>query len=80
MFNLKAALEGAGVSFSDVIKTTVLLTDMSYFNTFNSVYAEFFEKNKYPARACYAVKDLPKPQALIEIEAIAVKPQRNLTQ
>ena len=56
MFNLKAALEGAGVTFSDVIKTTVLLTDMSYFNTFNSIYAQFFEKNKYPARACYAVK------------------------
>lgn len=56
MFNLKAALEFSGVSFSDVVKTTVLLTDMSYFNTFNSIYAEFFEKNKFPARACFAVK------------------------
>lgn len=56
MLNLKAALDGAGVTFSDVIKTTVLLTDMSYFNTFNSIYAEFFERNKFPARACYAVK------------------------
>ncbi len=39
MFNLKAALEGAGVSFSDIAKTTVLLADMSYFNQFNAIYA-----------------------------------------
>ena len=42
MFNLKAALEGAGVTFSDVAKATVLLSDMSYFNQFNSIYAQFF--------------------------------------
>jgi 2-iminobutanoate/2-iminopropanoate deaminase len=55
MKNLKAALEGAGCTFSDVAKTTVLLSDMSYFNQFNAIYAEFFEQKKYPARACYAV-------------------------
>lgn len=39
MLNLKAALEGAGVTFSDIAKTTVLLSDMSYFNQFNTIYA-----------------------------------------
>ena len=72
MENLKYALIGAGVTFSDVAKTTVLLADMSYFNAFNTIYASYFEKDKYPARACYAVKGLPK-DVLLEIEAVAIR-------
>ena len=72
MKNLKAALAGVGLTFSDVAKTNVLLTDMGFFAKFNAVYAEYFEKDRYPARVCYAVKGLPK-DSLVEIDAIASK-------
>ena len=69
--NVKAILEAAGYTMSDVVKTTVLLADIADFAAMNAVYAEFFTEN-CPARAAFAVKDLPKG-ALVEIEAIAGK-------
>ena len=42
MKNLKAALAGANATFTDVSKTTVLLSDMSFFTQFNAVYASYF--------------------------------------
>ena len=69
--NVKNILEAAGYSLNDVVKTTVLLADIADFAAMNAVYAEFFAENK-PARACFAVRDLPKA-ALVEIEAIACK-------
>lgn len=69
--NVKNILEAAGYSLNDVVKTTVLLADIADFASMNAVYAEFFSENK-PARACFAVRDLPKA-ALVEIEAIACK-------
>ena len=69
--NVKNILEAAGFSLADVVKTTVLLANMSDFAAMNAVYAEFFSA-PFPARAAFAVKDLPKA-ALVEIEAIAVK-------
>ena len=69
--NVKNILAAAGYSLNDVVKTTVLLADIADFAAMNAVYAEYFSENK-PARACFAVKDLPKG-ALVEIEAIAVK-------
>ena len=68
--NLKAILEEAGGSLDNVVKTTCLLADMSLFGPMNEVYAEEF-KAVFPARAAFAVKELPK-QALVEIEAIAI--------
>ena len=68
--NVGAILEAAGVGFSDVIKTTCFLANMSDFAAFNEVYAKYFVSK--PARSCVAVKDLPKG-ALCEIEAIAEK-------
>lgn len=67
--NIKAILAEAGASIDNVVKTTCLLADMSYFVPMNEVYAEEF-KAVYPARAAFAVKELPK-QAMIEIEVIA---------
>lgn len=67
--NIKAILEEAGGSLDNVVKTTVLLADMSLFGPMNEVYGEYF-KAVYPARAAFAVKELPK-QALVEIEAVA---------
>ena len=69
--NVSNILAAAGYSLNDVVKTTVLLADIADFATMNAVYAEFFTENK-PARACFAVRDLPRG-ALVEIEAIANK-------
>ena len=69
--NVRSILEAAGYTLADVVKTTVLLADIADFAAMNAVYAEFFTAD-CPARACFAVKDLPKG-ALVEIEAIACK-------
>lgn len=69
--NLKAILTEAGFEMKDIVKTTVFLSDMSLFSEMNEVYATKFESD-FPARAAFAVKELPK-QALVEIEAIAKK-------
>ena len=67
--NVKAILEEAGLSMSNVVKTTVFLADMGDFAEMNAVYAEFFSE-PYPARSAVAVKTLPKG-ALVEIEVVA---------
>ena len=69
LLNLKAILEEAGLTMSDVVKTTVFMADMNDFPAMNAVYAEFFAE-QYPARSAVAVKTLPKG-ALVEIEAVA---------
>ena len=69
LLNVKAILEGAGLTMANVVKTTVFLADMNDFADMNSVYAEFFTE-PYPARSAVAVKTLPKG-ALVEIEAVA---------
>lgn len=69
--NVQAILEEAGYSLSDVVKATVLLAEMADFAAMNAVYAEFFTEN-CPARAAFAVKDLPKG-AKVEIEVIACR-------
>ena len=67
--NVKAIMESAGLTMSNVVKTTVFMADMNDFAEMNSVYAEFFGE-PYPARSAVAVKTLPKG-ALVEIEVIA---------
>lgn len=67
--NVSAILEAAGYTCADVVKSTVLLADIADFAAMNAVYAEFFREN-CPARAAFAVKDLPKG-ALVEIEVVA---------
>ncbi|WP_308660023.1 RidA family protein [uncultured Alistipes sp.] len=69
--NLRHILEEAGSSFSDVVKTTVLLQDMGDFAAMNAVYAEFFTQ-EMPARMCYEVARLPMG-AQVEIDAVAVR-------
>lgn len=69
--NIRSILEAAGYTCADVVKTTVLLADMADFSAMNAVYAEFFTEN-CPARAAFAVKELPKG-ALVEIEAVAAR-------
>lgn len=69
--NIQAILAEAGLSMDAVLKTTVLLADMNDFGPMNEVYAEFFAA-PFPARAAFAVKDLPKG-ARVEIEAVAAR-------
>jgi len=68
--NLKAVAEAAGGSLADMVKLTILLSDLANFATVNEVMARYFSE-PYPARAAFAVKALPK-DADIEIEAIMV--------
>ena len=71
ILNAQAILQEAGLSLSNVVKTTVFLADMGDFAAMNEVYAQFFQ-SPYPARSAVAVKTLPKA-ALVEIECIAAK-------
>lgn len=70
LLNAQNILRQAGLELSNVVKTTVFLSDMNDFVAMNEVYAEFFSM-PYPARSAVAVKTLPK-NALVEIECIAV--------
>jgi 2-iminobutanoate/2-iminopropanoate deaminase len=69
--NVKAILEAENLGMTNVIKTTVFLSDMNNFVKMNEVYKEFFTGD-FPARSAVQVARLPK-DALVEIEAIAVK-------
>jgi 2-iminobutanoate/2-iminopropanoate deaminase len=67
--NMKAILAEAGMDFSNIVKTTIFLSDMALFSQVNEIYAKYFDGN-FPARETVAVKGLPK-NANVEISAIA---------
>lgn len=69
--NIGAILNEAGYSFTDVVKSTCLLSDMANFKAMNEIYGRYYSVNP-PARAAFAVKELPLG-VLIEIETIAAK-------
>jgi len=69
MENIKAILQEAGLTFDNVIKTTIYLKDINDFAKVNEIYGSYFKEHK-PARATVEVSRLPK-DALIEIEVIA---------
>ncbi len=69
--NIGAILSEAGYSYKDVVKSTVLLTDMNDFSAMNAVYARFYTE-RMPARVCYQVAALPMG-VKVEIETTAVK-------
>ncbi len=69
MHNLKAVLQEAGMDFSNVVKTTIFLSDMNLFSEVNEVYGKYFEGD-FPARETVAVKGLPK-NVNVEISMIA---------
>lgn len=71
LLNAQAILREAGLDLCNVVKTTVLLSDIQNFGPMNEVYAELFAA-PFPARSAFAVRDLPKG-ALVEIEVIAAK-------
>lgn len=67
--NAEAILRAAGLTFADVVKTTIFLTDMADFAAVNEVYGSRLSE-PYPARSCVAVAGLPKGAA-VEIEVVA---------
>jgi 2-iminobutanoate/2-iminopropanoate deaminase len=69
--NLKAILSEAGMNFSNIVKTTIFLSDMDLFGQVNEIYAKYFEGN-FPARETVAVKGLPK-NANVEISVVAAE-------
>ncbi len=71
MKNIGAILKEAGYGFENVVKSTCLLSDMANFKAMNEVYASYYPSEQ-PARAAFAVKELPLG-VLIEIESIAIK-------
>jgi len=70
MQNLLAIVEAAGATSADILKCTILLTDMNDFAAMNAVYGSFFPTDP-PARICYQVTALPKG-AIVEVDAIAI--------
>ncbi len=71
MLNLEAVLSEAGLRFSDVVKTSIFLKDMSDFDRVNKIYASFF-KDFFPARETIQVSKLPRDVS-VEISMIAVQ-------
>lgn len=69
--NIESVLEGLGATSTDVVKTTIFLTDMAHFPAVNEIYATFFGNHK-PARSTIAVAGLPLG-ALVEIECIVAR-------
>jgi 2-iminobutanoate/2-iminopropanoate deaminase len=70
MHNLRAILHAAGLDFKHVVKTTIFLTDMSFFTSVNEVYGKYFNGD-FPARETVAVKGLPR-NVNVEISMTAV--------
>ncbi len=71
MKNLQSILEKAGVTFADVVKTTIYVTDLANYEKINQVYASYLQE-PYPARETVCVKALPLG-AQVEISMVAVK-------
>jgi len=72
--NIQNILQSAGADLSYLVDLTCYLTDMKHYNDFNTVYNQFFNAQSGPTRTTIAVYQLPHPNLLIEIKAVAVAP------
>ncbi|WP_018675439.1 RidA family protein [Riemerella columbina] len=70
MKNLEAVLKAAGMTFSNVVKSTIFLKDMKDFSIVNEIYASYLDPHQLPARETVQVSELPK-QVNVEISMIA---------
>jgi 2-aminomuconate deaminase len=71
--NIRDILAAAGAGLDDLVQVTSFLVDMADFPAYNDVYAEYFTESG-PTRTTVAVHQLPHPDLLIEIQAVAYKP------
>lgn len=72
--NIRDILQAAGADLGDLVQVTSYLVDMADFAAYNEVYAEFFTEEG-PTRTTVAVRELPHPDLLIEIQAVAYRPE-----
>ena len=73
--NIKDYLATEGATMADVVDVTTFLVNMNDFAGYNEVYAQYFDKETGPARTTVAVHQLPHPNLVVEIKAMAYKPQ-----
>ena len=72
MENLKAVLEAADMTFENIVKTSIFISDMHNFGAINEVYGRYFNEATAPARETVEVANLPK-FVNVEVSAIAIK-------
>ncbi len=72
MENLKAVLEAAGMTFENIVKTSIFISNMHNFGAINEVYGSYFDEATAPARETVEVANLPK-FVNVEVSAIAIK-------
>ena len=72
--NIREILESVGAGLTDIVEITSFLTNMNDFGGYNEIYGRYFDENG-PARTTVAVHQLPHPHILVEIKAIAYKPE-----
>ena len=72
MRNLKGILEEAGLDFTNVVKSSIFISDMKNFAEINEVYSKYFEEDTAPARETVEVANLPK-YVNVEISMIAIR-------
>ncbi len=72
MENMKAVLEAAGMTFENVVKTSIFISDMNDFSEINVVYGSYFDNTNAPARETVEVARLPK-DVNVEISMVAIK-------
>ena len=73
--NVRAILEAGGSGLDRVLKVTIFVADIAHFAAINEVYREFFAVDgvPFPARSVVQVAALPKPGALLEVEAVGTR-------
>ena len=72
--NIEEILGSVGFGLDDIVEITSFLTNMNDFGGYNEVYGRYFDENG-PARTTVAVHQLPHPHILVEIKAVAYKPE-----
>jgi len=76
ILNIQRILKEAGADLSHLVDITTYLTDMKYYSGYNEVYNTFFNADSGPTRTTIAVHQLPHPNLLIEIKAVAMEPSK----
>jgi 2-iminobutanoate/2-iminopropanoate deaminase len=72
MENMKAVLEAANMTFADVVKASIFISDMNDFAKINTIYGSYFDEKTAPARETVQVAKLPR-NVNVEISMIAIK-------
>ena len=78
MENMKAVLEAADMTFENVVKASIFISDMANFSKINAVYGRYFNEETAPARETVEVANLPK-YVHVEISMIAIKKKKRLS-